>query len=86
MTREYIVNEICAIMRDRLRVDETLLVPENEYAPLTASPFDLEAQDLVYLFVFIREAFQIEIPGAALADEGFNSVAAIADIVERGVL
>ena len=83
ITRQNITETIRAILRDKLRVDGALLTEANDSEPLTGGLFDLRGRDLAYLLAFVKEAFAIEIPGAELADEGFNSVSSIAGIVER---
>jgi|GEM_PF-1808133 len=85
VTQHEIIETIRSILREKLQVDAALLTGANDTTPLTGQLFSLQARDLVYLFAFVQDAFHIEVPGAALADEGFNSIASIADIVRRAM-
>jgi len=83
MTRSEIIETMYSILRDKWSINDEVLAESNINTPLTGEVFNLKGRDLVYLLVFTKETFAVEIPGAELADEGFNSVSSIAGIVER---
>ena len=76
-----IADTILSILREKLRVSEALLTPENYNEPLTSSLFQLQGLDLTYLYCFIQEAFGIKIPAEHLLNYQFNTINGIKDVV-----
>ena len=83
MTKCDITAMLHHFLHDKFCVDKSLLTDAHVDAPLTGRSFNLTGRDLVYLLAFVQDSFQIEIPGIALADDGFNSIASIVRIVTQ---
>ena len=76
-----ITDTILSILKEKLRVNEALLTPENYDEPLTGSLFQLQGLDLTYLYCFVQEAFGVKIPAEHLLDYQFNTINGIKDVV-----
>ena len=80
-TTTTITDTILSILKEKLRVNEALLTPENYNEPLTGSLFQLQGLDLTYLYCFIQEAFGVKIPAEHLLDYQFNTINGINCVV-----
>ena len=80
---EPILQTILRILSERLGQDSTVLVPKNFDESLTGPIFMLTGYEMVYLYCFVTESFQIQIPAEDLIDYRFSTVRKIYDVVEK---
>jgi len=69
------------ILEKKLNISPTLLAEENYDEPLTGK-INLSSKDMIYLYYFILERFNISIDTACFKDYGFNTINSISRIVD----
>lgn len=76
-----IQRQIATVLREKLRVSDALLIPENYDEPLTGNLFCFSGVDLAYLFFELELAFGIRIATQYLDTYGFCSINKISEVI-----
>lgn len=83
MDQQEIAKSVRDILTQKLYVDASLLIPENDSMPLTGQVFQFTGIEMMYLFFEIEQYFHIRIPEKSLLNYGFINIEKISAAVSQ---
>lgn len=82
LDRSQITDKIISVINEVRHSSES--ISENEFdIPLIGDHFNMDYQDLVFVFLELMEEYKIMFALEDVKDYGFNSINGIADSIER---
>jgi len=78
-----ITKEVVEILEEKFKINRNLLIEKNYDEFLTGNTFRFNGYDMVYLYLFVQEKFNIKIQSEYLVDYRFNTIHKIVDTVKK---